>query len=108
MNVFLRELAAAYPNDFILLAADGAAWHKSKGLVIAENIEIIPYPFNTPEMNSIEQIRKELCKRGFKNKVFQILTKVVARLCDTICALHFNCEKHHCPQLHYTMFLFRD
>lgn len=44
MSVFLRELAAAYPNDVILLVADGAAWHNSKGLEIPENIEIFPLP----------------------------------------------------------------
>jgi hypothetical protein len=31
-NVFLQKLTAAYPNDFILMIADGTAWHKSKGL----------------------------------------------------------------------------
>jgi putative transposase len=84
MNVFLRELSAAYPNDFILLVADGAAWHKSKGLQIPANIEIFPLPPYTPEMNPIEQIWKELRIRGFRNEVFQTLEKVVDRLCLTI------------------------
>ena len=87
MNVFLGELSAAYPDDFILMIADGAAWHKSKGLYIPDNIEIIPLPPYTPEMNPIEQIWKEIRKRGFKNEVFQTLEKVVDRLCDTICSL---------------------
>jgi len=38
-------------------------------------------------LNPIEQIWKELRKRGFKNELFQILDKVVDRLCDIICAL---------------------
>ena len=38
-------------------------------------------------MNPIEQIWKEIRKRGFKNEVFQTLQKVVDRLCDTICSL---------------------
>ena len=45
---------------------------------------IPPY---TPEMNPIEQIWKELRKRGFKNEVFATLEKAVDRLCDTICSL---------------------
>ncbi len=45
---------------------------------------IPPY---TPEMNPIEQIWKEIRKRGCKNEVFATLEKVVDRLCDTICFL---------------------
>jgi transposase len=87
MNVFLQELSKAYPNDFILLVADGAAWHKSKRLGIPNNIEIFPLPPYTPEMNPIEQIWKEIRKRGFKNEIFQTLDKVVERLCDAICSI---------------------
>ncbi len=32
----------------------------------------------------LEQIWKEIRKRGFKNEIFQTLNKVVDRLCDTI------------------------
>ena len=87
MNFFLQELSKAYPNDIILLCCDGAAWHKSAALKIPENIElfhILPY---TPEMNPIEQIWKEIRKRGFRNEVFASLEKVMDRLCDTICSL---------------------
>ncbi len=38
-------------------------------------------------MNPIEQIWKEIRKRGFKNEVFPTLEKVVDRLCDTIISL---------------------
>lgn len=87
MNVFLREMSSAYPNDAILMVADGASWHKAKGLEIPKNIEIIPLPPYTPEMNPIEQIWEEIRKRGFKNEIFQTLDKVVDRLCNTICSL---------------------
>ena len=61
--------------------------HKSGSLRIPENIELIFIPPYTQEMNPIEQIWKEIRKRGFKNEVFQTLQKVVDRLCDTICSL---------------------
>jgi putative transposase len=35
-------------------------------------------------MNPIEQIWKEIRKRGFKNEIFATLDKVVSRICDTI------------------------
>lgn len=87
MSVFLRELSTAYPEDIILLVCDGAAWHKSNLLEIPENIELFYLPPATPEMNPIEQIWKELRKRGFRNEVFATLNMVIDRLCDTICSL---------------------
>lgn len=87
MNVFLKELSKSFPKEIILLCCDGAAWHKSGGLNIPENIVLYRIPPYTPEMNPIEQIWKEIRKRGFRNEVFSSLEKVVDRLCDTICSL---------------------
>ena len=84
MNIFLSHLSSKYPNDYILLVCDGAAWHKSKALKSFHNIELLYIPPYTPEMNPIEQIWKELRARGFHNEVFQTLAKVVERLCVTI------------------------
>ena len=87
MNLFLEELSKEYPNDFILLVVDGAAWHASNGLEIPPNIETFKLPPATPERNPIEQIWKEIRKRGFKNEFFHTLNDVVNRLCDTICSI---------------------
>lgn len=87
MNIFLDKLSKCYPDDMILLCCDGAAWHKAGSLCVPPNIELFFIPPYTPEMNPIEQIWKELRKRGFKNEIFQTLEKVVDRLCDTICNL---------------------
>lgn len=87
MNVFLEELSKQYPADTILLCCDGAAWHKSRELVVPENIVLFFLPPYTPEMNPIEQVWKELRKRGFKNEAFASLSKVIDRLCHTICSL---------------------
>ena len=87
MNIFLEELAKQYPEDIILLCCDGAAWHKAAAIHVPENIRLFFIPPYTPEMNPIEQIWKELRKRGFRNEVFSTLEKVVDRLCDTIVSL---------------------
>ena len=84
MNVFLQELSKAFPDDFILLVCDGARWHKSACLCVPDNIRITFIPPYTPEMNPIEQIWKEIRKRGFRNEVFQTLEKVIDRLCEVI------------------------
>jgi len=87
MNVFLSHLSSQYPNDKIILVCDGATWHRSKTLVVPENICLLFLPPATPEMNPIEQIWKEIRKRGFKNETFHTLNKVVDRLSETICSL---------------------
>jgi putative transposase len=87
MNVFLRELSKAYPDDYLLVVMDGAAWHTTKRLHIPENVKLLYLPPATPEMNPIEQIWAWLRLHGFRNEVFQTLDKVVDRLCDTICSL---------------------
>ena len=87
MNVFLRGLSDEFPSDQILLVCDRASWHTSKKLNIPENIHLFYLPPATPEMNPIEQIWKEIRKRGFRNECFKSLEKVIHRLCDTICSL---------------------
>lgn len=83
-NVFLSELSKQYPDDVILLVCDGASWHRSKTLIVPENIQLLSIPPYTPEMNPIEQIWKQLRSMGFKNEVFKTLADVVDRLCETI------------------------
>lgn len=67
---------------------DGATWHKAKAIDAPENIGLVFIPPYTPEMNSIEQIWKEIILRGFRNEVFQTLNKVMDKLlCDSISSL---------------------
>ena len=84
MNIFLDELSKQYPDDEILMACDGAAWHKSKAMQVPKNIKLLSIPPYTPEMNPIEQIWRELRTQCFRNEVFATLEKVVDRLCQTI------------------------
>ena len=87
MNIFLAELSAYYPDDYILLCLDQASWHTTKKLDIPDNIEFFYLLPATPEMNPIEQIWKELREKGFKNESFTTLAKVIDRLCETILSL---------------------
>lgn len=86
-NIFLQELSQQYTEDIVLLCCDGASWHKSNTLIVPENIVLFFIPPYTPEMNPIEQIWKEIRKRGFKNEIFSTLNKVIDRLCETIRSL---------------------
>ncbi|COL06014.1 transposase family protein [Streptococcus pneumoniae] len=61
---------------------DNAIWHKSSTLKIPTNIDFAFIPPYTPEMNPIEQVWKEIRKRGFKNKAFRTLEDVMNQLQD--------------------------
>jgi putative transposase len=87
MNYFLRDLSEQFPHSMILMVLDGASWHASKALDVPPNILLFYLPPATPEMNPIEQIWKEIRKRGFKNEIIKTLDKVIDRLCDTILGL---------------------
>lgn len=84
MSRFLIELAAYYPDNYIVLLCDNAVWHKAKSLVIPDNIMILHIPPYTPEMNPIEQIWSQLRRDGFVNRVFKTLEHVVQQLCESI------------------------
>lgn len=90
MNVFLRELSKAYPDDYILLVVDNAAWHRSGALQLPENIQLYPLLPYTPELNPIEMIWDEVREKGFRNEVFSSLDKVINRLCDCVRTLMGN------------------
>ena len=81
---FLKILSEKFKNDYILMCTDGASWHKSKNLIIPDNIRLFFLPAYTPEMNPTEQIWKEIRKDDFKNVLFQSLKKVEDKLCDSI------------------------
>lgn len=87
MNVFLKELSKAYVQDAIILVCDKASFHTTKALTVPQNVRLVFLPPATPEMNPIEQIWKEIRKRGFRNEIFLTLERVVDRLCKTICSL---------------------
>ena len=90
MNHYLQELSREFKDDYILLVCDNAAWHKSKGLIVPDNIELIHIPPYTPEMNPIEQIWDELREKHFANHTFNTLKQVVDRLCVAVQSLANN------------------
>ena len=49
---------------------DGAAWHKSKSLVVPRNIRIIIQPPYSPELNPVERLWLYIKKCTIRNKVF--------------------------------------
>ena len=84
MNIFLDELSKAYPDDYILLLLDNAAWHRSSSMTVPDRIELFPLLPYTPELNPIEMIWDEVREKGFRNEIFKNLEAVIDRLCLTV------------------------
>ena len=84
MNTFLDILSSQYSLEHVLLICDGVVWHKSKTIVVPDNFHLLHIPQYTPQMNSIEQIWREIRTCGFRNEVFKTQNDVIDRLTETI------------------------
>lgn len=73
MTRFLAQVSAAHSEEFIVMVVDGASSHKSKGLIIPDNVSLIPLPPYSPELNPAEQIWNLLRRDYFANRVFDSL-----------------------------------
>jgi putative transposase len=83
-QAFLRNLSLKFPHYYIVLCCDNASWHKNKDMIIPPNIKLCFLPPRTPEMNPIEQIWKEIRKRGFKNVMFDSIDAVINKFWEVV------------------------
>ncbi len=61
-------------NDRIVMVLDGAGWHKSKSLMIPDNLRLPSLPPYSPELNPVEHIWDDLREKEFHNRVSTVLT----------------------------------
>lgn len=80
MNGFLLQVSQAHRQEFIVMVVDGASSHKSKDLVVPENVRLIPLPGYSPELNPEEHIWDEVREKAFPNLVLDRMDLVVERL----------------------------
>jgi transposase len=73
MSCFLAQVSEKYKNEFVIMVVDGASSHRSKDLVIPENISLTRLPPYSPELNPAEQIWNILRRNYFANQVFDSL-----------------------------------
>lgn len=84
MNLFLRELAKEFNDKKVLLIVDGAGWHKSKGLVVPSNIELVYLPPYSPELNPIERLWLYIKKATIRNRIYETIEELEEIVCDFI------------------------
>jgi transposase len=83
MNLYLDRLASE-AKERLLLVLDGAGWHKSKDLVVPENVEIMFLPPYSPELNPVERWWQYIKDRTIKNKVYDSLESLMSAV-STFC-----------------------
>jgi transposase len=59
-QLFLDELAQAFPESLNVLVLDKSGGHTAKRLVIPENVCLVLLPPASPELNPIERVWREL------------------------------------------------
>lgn len=84
MNVFLGHMEKELEGREILLVMDGAGWHKSKGLKVPKNIEIIYLPPYSPELNPVERLWLYIKQHTIKNKIYETISLLEDSICDFI------------------------
>jgi transposase len=77
MSLFLRHVSNLHPSEFIIMVVDGASSHKSKTLVIPNNIELVLLPPYSPELNPVERLWHLLRRRYFANQYFNTLPEAM-------------------------------
>ena len=80
MTLFLSQVSAAHPEDFVVMVLDGASSHKAKDLQRPENIRLVALPPYAPELNPQEHVWDELREKEFPNRVFNDLAAVIRQL----------------------------
>jgi transposase len=94
-QIFLNEFAKKNPNEFKVIVLDNGAFHKSKSLIIPENIGLIFLPPYSPELNPAENIWA-FFKRKYTNKFHKSLDEVSNFISDTIKLLTSETVKSTC------------
>lgn len=82
MNLFLDNFRRAIPKQRTLLVMDQAGWHKSKGLKIPENVELVHLPPYSPELNPVERLWQWLRRNFMRNRLFEKLDQVEKTLSE--------------------------
>ncbi len=87
MQIFLDGAAQRYPDDNIVMIADGAGWHKSNDLKRPENLRLLFLPPCSPEPDPQEHLWDGLREKHFHNRAFDSLGALEDQLAAGLRAL---------------------
>ena len=90
MNEFLMQVGSAHSQDFMIMIVDGASSHRSRDLIVPENIRLHRLPGYSPELNPQEHVWDELREKEFPNRVFESMNGVLGQLREGLPRLAAN------------------
>ena len=93
MQLFLDHVSETEASYFIVMQVDQAGWHRSKALVIPENIRLIYQPAYSPELNPVEHLWEDLRETDFPNRLFASLDQLMEVLCQGLSELSADKER---------------
>lgn len=96
MNLFLKEMSENLGGKKALCVMDCAGWHKSKGLIVPDNIKLLYLPPYSPELNPIERFWQYLKSITIKNKIYDTLDTLEEVVCNAIKQLESQTLKSIC------------
>jgi transposase len=82
-QLFIQELSEQSPTELKLLVLDNGSFHKSKRLIIPDNIILVFLPPYSPELNPAEKIWWQI-KQEFVCKTFEDINELSKYLCRTV------------------------
>ncbi|MCW5766762.1 MAG: IS630 family transposase [Phycisphaeraceae bacterium] len=80
MSEFLAQVSRRYSTEFIVMVVDGASSHRSRDLVVPENLRLLALPAYSPELNPQEHLWDEIREKEFPNRVFESMAAVKTQL----------------------------
>lgn len=73
MNIFLVHMSQCLGERSSFLIMDRAGWHMSGSLEVPKNIECIPLPSFSPELNPVERLWQWLKRHSLRNRCHEDL-----------------------------------
>ena len=96
MNVFLNKFSTQIKDKTSIIVMDGAAWHKSKDLIIPNNIKILLLPPYSPELNPVERLWWYIKNKLIKNRIYNSLEQLNNAVSEFIMQLTSDTIKSVC------------
>lgn len=87
MNLFLQQVSIEFADYFVVMQVDKAAWHRSNGLKVPENIRLVQQPAYSPQLMPVEHIWEDIREKHFYNHVYQSMDLVESALCTGLLEL---------------------
>lgn len=76
MNLYLEEFSLHYKDYRIVMAVDGASWHRAKYFTAFENIRLVFQPPYSPEVNPAEHLWEHIREKYLGNLYWTSLEKL--------------------------------